>query len=227
MYMTLSIYDIVHEYLSLFKKKATKEFRRTVKNDIKELLANGWCADEIIKVIQQKHRSKPDVNNMYPSFWFATKRPKKRNLLTPGKFYYHNDLRLTSPPPKRELDYDTGEIKIVSNVPYFLEMKASYTIDDLIRYYAKQFRIKITKEDWSRYQGSFNWLLKNYKLETILFMIDATVNHCEAEDLPVPSTPLEIRNYYREALEAKNAKKTEAVLSGGNKIVRKKRMQPS
>lgn len=219
----VSIYDIVFDYIELFfsNKKLTKEQKKTIHQQIKTLLSDGWCYSDIYRIFHTtKHKP-----TLYVTHLFKGKKPKEKNLLKPGKFYYHNDLRLTSKPPKRVIDYDTGEIKII-NEPYFLEMKASYSINDLIHYYIRQTG-QGNEQDIPRYLGSFQWLLKHYTVEEILFMIDIMVNMQKSEDLPPIQSPLDIQKYYREAKEIRQEKKTETVLSGGNKIVRKRRTRRS
>lgn len=222
-----SIYDIVYYYIDTFypQEKLDKEQKKTIHRQVKKLLSNGWCSSELCEGFKnaKKKRQSP---TLYVSKLFAGKRPKQVNLLEQGTFYYHSELRLTSAAPKREIDYDSGEIKII-NEPYFLEMKASYSVEDLIRYYAKQTRIKLLDHEISRFKGSFNWMIKTYSLEDILFMIDATVNMSLAEDLPMPSSPLDTQAYIKDGRDARNQKVTETVQSGGNKIVRKKRTRPN
>lgn len=226
--MTLSVYDLVHEYIRIFfpKKKLTKEQKKRIRQEINELLDKGWCADEIIEGFLSYKKRYPNASTMLVTTMFTTRTKKKINLLKPGKFYYHNDLRLTSPPPRKEIDYDSGEIKTISE-PYFLEMRADYTIDDLTDYYIRQFRLKPNMNDRKRYRGSLLYLLKQDSLEKLLFMIDATANHCQAEDRSAPRTPLDITEQKKDALEARSAKITETALAGGKKIVRKKRVRTS
>jgi hypothetical protein len=226
--LTVSIYDLVHEYIRIFFKneKVKKEKKKRIHNEIKELLAKGWCADELMEGFKAYKKKYPDAKTTLVTTMFTMRAKKKKNLLKPGKFYYHNDLRLTSRPPRKEIDYDSGEIKTISE-PYFLEMRADYTIDDLVNYYIKQFRLNPHPNDRKRYRGSLQYLLKQESLETLLFMIDANANYCQSEDRPAPRTPLDITEFAKEALEAKSAKVTETALAGGKRIVRKKRVRTS
>lgn len=218
-----SIYDIVYNYIELFypKEKLNKEQKKTIHQQVKRLLRNGWCSSELCEGFKNAKRKRHE-QTLHVSKLFTGKKPRNINLLESGVFYYHSELRLTSAPPKREIDYDSGEITVI-NEPYFLEMKASYTVDDLIRYYAKQTRIKLLDHEISRFKGSFNWMLKTYSLEDVLFMIDATVNMCMSEDMPMPQSPLDIQAHIKDARDARNQKITETIQAGGDKIVRKKR----
>jgi hypothetical protein len=219
-----SIYDIVYYYMDLFFKgtKLTKEQKKTIHREVKKLLSNGWCSSELYAHLKAAKRKNPNKQTLYVSSFFGGTRKERLNLMDPDTFYYHNELRLTSAAPKRQIDYDSGEILVI-NEPYFLEMKASYTIEDLIQYFARQTRIKILEHEMQRYVGSVKWMLKTYGLEDILFMIDATVNMSMAEDLPMPESVLDVQRYKGEGRDARNLKVTETIQSGGKKIVRKKR----
>lgn len=219
-----SIYDIVYDYMGLFYegKRLSKEQKKTIHQEVKKLLQAGWCSSELYSAFKGVKRKSPDLQTLKVSTAIRGTRKQEVNLLKQSTFYYHNALRVTSPPPKREIDYDSGEIKTI-DTQYFLEMRASYTVNELVDYYGRQLGTKLRSHEKSRYIGSFKWLLKTYDIEMILFMIDATVNMCIAEDMPMPYSPLDIQKYYREAELAYNEKRTETIVSGGNKVVRKRR----
>lgn len=226
--MTLSIFDLVYDYMDKFfpDEKLTKEQKVNIHREIKKVLRYRWCSEDILRRFRDIKRNRPDLKTLNVSKLFSGRKPPNKNLLDPEVFYYHNILRITCKPPRRQLDIDSGEI-ININEPYFLEMRASFSMDELIDYYCKQFRIQLPKQERARYAGAFKWLLKMIDIEIILFMIDVAANICLSEDKPAPSTPMEIRQYIREAMEVRDLKETEAVLSGGNKIVKRKRTRPS
>jgi len=219
-----SVFDLVYDYMDRFfpGEKLNKKEKQTIHNEIKKVLRYGWCSVDITRRFRDIKRKHPDLKTLKVSRLFSGRKPPQKNLLDPDVFYYHNVLRITCKPPRREIDIDSGEIINISE-PYFLEMRACFTMDDLIDYYCKQFRIKLHKQERARYAGAFQWLLKMIDIEIILFMIDVAANTCLSEDKPAPSTPMDIRKYVREAMEIRDLKETEAVLSGGNKVVRKKR----
>ena len=217
-----SVYDLVEVFRDTFcpGERFTKEEKKMLVATLKEMLDKGHTAESIIRAFQVYKK-----NNDYIEFdaeLIVKGKPKVYNLLRSKTFYYHNALRLTSAPPRREIDYNTGEIKNV-NEAYFLEMKASFTIDDLVDYYIKQVRPTNMNNARARFTGSFNYLLKSYSVEEILFMIDVHANHIMSGDRNKPSTPLDITHFYDIAIEMRDNKRTETVLSGGKKIVRKKR----
>lgn len=220
-----SIYDIVYDYIDTFYRDESldREDKKTIHLEVKKLLMNSWCTDEIISTFKAAKKNRPDIFSLKVAKLFVSKRPKKINLIEPGVFYYHNDLRLTCGPPKREIDYDTGIVTVINDT-YFLEMKASYSVEDLIHYYMRQVG-KSKSDDTNRFKGSLLYLLKSYTVEELLFMIDVMVNTCKADDLPLPSSPLDSQKYYKEAKEVISLKKTETIQAGGKAIVRKKRIR--
>lgn len=222
-----SIYDIVYDYIDTFYRdeSLSREDKKTIHSEVKKLLERGWCADEIIGGFRTAKGKRPDNISLKVTRLFTAKRPKQINLIKPGVFYYHNDLRLTCAPPKRDIDYDSGKITVI-NEPYFLEMKASYSVEDLVHYYKRQVGTG-RSNDTNRFKGSLLYLLKSYSIEELLFMIDAMVNNCKAEDLPLPDSPLDSQKYYKDAKEVINLKITETIHAGGKAIVRKKRTRTS
>lgn len=219
-----SIYDIVYDYIDTFYRgvKLSGDDKKTIHHEVRKVLAKGWCADEIMKMFKEAKRKRPSFQSLKLSCLFTAKSRKKLNLIHPDVFYYHNDLRLTCAPPRREVDYDSGEVKVI-NEPYFLEMKASYSVDDLVYYFQRQTNSK--KGDPNRLKGSFGYLLKSYKVEEILYMIDVMVNTCLSEDMPLPDSPLDCQKHYKDAMKMRDNKRTETILAGGKKVVRKKRVR--
>ncbi len=217
-----SVYDLVEVFRDTFcpGERFTKEEKKQLVRGLKEVLDNGHTTDSIIRAFQVYKKKNDHIEFDVSSI--VRGRPKGYNLLRSKTFYYHNALRLTSAPPRREIDYNSGEIKNI-NEPYFLEMRASFTVDDLVDYYIKQVRPTNMKNAHNRFIGSFTYLLKSYSVEEILFMIDSLANHVMSGDRTKPNTPLDITHFYDDAMETRDKKRTETVLSGGKKIVRKKR----
>lgn len=217
-----SVYDLVEEYREVFcpDEKFEREDKKELVKSLKACLDKGWNAHEIIQTFRVYKRKNDELE--FDISKMMRGKSATPNLLNSRRFYYHNALRLTSAAPKREIDYDSGQI-ICVNEPYFLEMKASFNVDDLIDYYVRHLKPETKRDTVSRYKGTFGYLLRSYNVEEILFMTDVLVNHVLSNDARKPSTPFDIEKFYNEAKEMRDKKKTEAVLSGGKKIVRKKR----
>ncbi|WP_422661707.1 hypothetical protein ACK8P5_26660 (plasmid) [Paenibacillus sp. EC2-1] len=227
--MICSIYDLVHEYINIVypNDRPKGERKKTIHREIKNMLKSGWVADELIEGFKAWARRHPDKPTLYPSKIFVNRSKKKKNIIPVGRFFYHNLLRIAPPPPKRHIDYDLGEITTVGDMEYYLEMRASMTVNDLADYYFKQFGMKPASSIKKRVTGSLGYLLKNYDVEMLLFMIDVSANECHSEDLSPPRTPLDLEDHDEAARMIRDTKRTEAVISGGNKIVRRKRVQRS
>lgn len=231
----LSIYDLAYEFICMFyTSEPAKQEKVRVLHLIREMLINKWASDEMLTYfkhikLQKEIQEVKDVVEYINAK--ALRYPKKKiNLLGDqykegDPFYYHNQLRITSPPPKRYFDYNTGEIVKIEE-PYFLEMRASYTIEDLCEYYIKQMGLKdIHPQDENRFAKAFLYVLKKYDLETVLFMVDAMVNEVLSEGLNKEKhNPLKIVEWKDVALMHYNEKVTESAVYGENKVVPRKRI---
>ena len=145
-------------------------------------------------------------------------KPKVINLINPKRIYFHKELRITQKPPTLEFDYNTGKV-IRTQEPYFLEMKSTYTINNIIKYYKDTIN-PLKKINEKRIDGAFRWLLKNYDLEILLYMIDIS-SYEENKIL----NPLDIRNCEYEAMEKYQSILKLSKLNGDDKIVPKRRLQ--
>lgn len=229
-----SIFDLVQDYIDRFYEDVAvdKEEKVAIHREIRRLLRRGWCAEDIQRRFVQVERT-PAIRKQVRQRigtevrkLFNQQTPTSQNLLSPSVFYYHNALRLTSKPPKRQFNIDEGTFVRI-NDPYFLEMRASYTVEELVEYYARQFSMKLHRQEYSRYVGSFNWLLGMYDVELILFMIDESANMVKAENYRPPRKPMDIDKYKADAIRTRERKRSEAVVAGVNKIVRRKRTRSS
>lgn len=229
-----SIFDLVHDYIDRFylDVEIEKDEKIAIHRDIKRLLKRGWCAEDIQRRFRQVDRS-PNMRSQVRKRigtqvrkLFDQLKPESQNLLSPSIFYYHNALRLTSRPPKRQFNIDEGTFVRI-NDPYFLEMRASFTVEELVAYYARQFGMRLHRQEYSRYIGSFNWLLGMYDVELILFMIDESANMVKAENYKPPRKPMDIDKYKADAIRTRERKRSEAVIAGVNEVVRRKRTRSS
>lgn len=119
-----------------------------------------------------------------------------KNLIKPGKKYYHNALKEFNEAPKSYFDINTGQI-IRYEYRYVSKQKEVFTIDDLVEYWCR-----ITKQERSpKIEGAMVWLSNKYDVDLILFMIDAMKDFCDANSLNYPDTPLEIQDYIQDAKE--------------------------
>lgn len=219
-----SIFDLSFTFIERFyDEEPPKEEKIQIIRDFEELLIYGWTLDEIQKVLRTFIAKHPNVRPDIPKL-FSKVNCKRANLLTQGVFYYHNQLRITPGPPKRDLDYNTGEI-IRIDEEFFLEIRASYTIDDLADYYIYQLAITPSVQERTRLIGAIRYLLKQYPIDLLLFMIDQATNYLQYGDKSRRDyNPLNLSDYRGEAEGAMNEKATETKLSGDDRIVPRKRV---
>lgn len=186
-------------------------------NSILEMLSKGCTYQEIINKIHTCHCK--DGN--YKSF-FNTIRPTTVNLINQNRFYYHNELRVYPPAPTRKIDYNTGQI-VSSKFEYFLEMKASYTINDLMEYIKTKSTTKNLFNNPKRLLGGLNSMLSKYDIELLLFLID-TSDIIYFNKNKFFKNIFEMDDFIEEAKVNYNMKVTEAVYNDSDKIVPRKRI---
>ena len=227
--MASSVYDLTFDYLNRFyeKEEMTDTLKREVYVTLYGLLMEGWTDEELIREMNFFEKQSPDCRPYSFFNWMMSRSGNKKNenLIDPRHFYYHNELRILPPPPKRYFDYNEGIVKKIET-EYFLEMRSSYTVFDLIQYYYKQFAGKVdANRDSRRMVGAFKHMLRFHTLEEILFMIDVASNLVVAGDIVVRGNePFFIEEHKAQAMLAYHEKKTEAVQAGDDKVVPKKRV---
>lgn len=95
-----------------------------------------------------------------------------KSLLEKGKFYFHKELQIQSPPPTWDETF-----------PFFLEIKIRYTLDDALDYFIKRSGIRESWVNRDKEIGSIKYLLKEYKkfdfmepIDFFLHLIDYSVS---------------------------------------------------
>lgn len=222
--MKLSIFDLAFYYIERFcTEEPDDDTKRKIIKDFGVLLTNGWTVGDVTKHIRKFKEKNPGLVPDIPLL-FSKLSKSEENLLVPNQYYYHNQLRITPGPPKRILDYNTGEIKSMDE-EYFLEIRASYTVDDLTDYFLEQFNMPDRWEERRRIIGSFKYLLKTHDIDLILFMIDAASNYSYSEDMDMASfNPIKLGDWKTIAQNHLNEKITENNYSGDDRIVPRKRV---
>lgn len=220
----LSVYDLVIGYIKLFRasEKLGPEDKKQLIQDFNHLLSEGWIAQEIGYHLKMAAQTK-DLSAKDVRLFFQSKKMNRTNLLIPNKMYYHNELRITSKPPVIDYDYDTGEyIRKVDD--YFLEMRASYTLEELTAYFKRNVHLYIPEiMNDSRLKGALKWLTQNYDIEMVLFMIDIAENQIAFNDAQPLKNPSNLHEYFMNAKAGYECKMNQCRLAGGAKIVPRKR----
>lgn len=138
----------------------------------------------------------------------------ENNLLTFGKFYFHPHLQVTSAPVRMRFD-DYGNVEMITE-PFFLEMKPNFNLEELHAY----FNARIPVGAYSpQMKGSWEYLLKSYDVEMLLFMIDQAYDEYSQMDTPVPFNPLRLSDYAYKATELFNIRKQTSHEGGINHVI--------
>lgn len=182
------------------------------------LLSKGWCSKDIMQGISRSKPHTPIANLM------DGRVQANANIINPYRFYYHNQLRIVPDVIIDEKTVDEETELIDTSEKYYLEMKASYTVDDIVEYYISAIGVdrKILKMEEQK--RIFNWLLKRYDLDLLMYMTDSFVANVIDNDKEAPLVPLEIQKFSNEARTILLAKRTEAKESDNDRIIPRKRV---
>ncbi len=221
----LSILDLIEEYVYLFYHDGITNNRISIIDLFQNLLRDGMISKDIMEGLNEltlkTNYQAPSESQFYA--FFKKKKRTGTNILKPDVFYYHNQLRVLPPPPRVTVDYNTGQISR-EVTEYFLEMRASYTVGELLNYYHCRSHTSDRKITHNRFIGSLEWLLKHFDIDELLFMIDAMVDHITNNNLPPPEKITILTDYETAGKTLKSLCECEAKACGGDKIVPKRRI---
>jgi len=188
------------------------------------LLSLGWTAEAIERGMKEYSRMYPDREMDLITF-FAGREKRSNNLLRCNTYYFHNILRNIPKPPVSEVDYEAGTITKTSE-PYYLEMRASFSLDDLYDYYLSHESLyDKTGLNPKKIRGGLEWLVRQYGLELVLYMINIAADALISNDQPPLDSVMDIQDYLRFAKEALQSRITDVKMTGDDKIVPKKRIR--
>lgn len=224
----VSIHDIAFYFVKTMNTKKLhsldiKTLYANASKALAEMLDNNMTSEQLLDEIPSIRTNIDENTNIKALFNRAN--PAKENLVKTTEFYYHNLLRCLPKPPQTEWDVNTGNI-ITTNEPYFLEMRASITLEQIVEYYCSRFDIQLDLSAVNRYKGSFKYMIQKLGIDLVLFMIDTASDIILSEDSPKPSSPVGIGEYETIARECYFAKISENIASGDDKIVFKQRVLP-
>lgn len=220
--MKVSVYDLAYIYKAAFNP--TRATRPLLHNLI-ELLNKGWTAKEILGQLRtfKKHNPNDEPAGGDLLIYFTGTQRREQNLIRPQDINFHQELLILPKLPVLDVNSDTGEI-VQHTDDYFMEPRASYTIDDLLTYYYKKMSQKSEPWLYKRYIGALRYLLTPLTLDHLLYTIDAVGNMIRAGNIIVPSSPTALHDYSRHGMELMQACATETALQGGYKVVLRKRV---
>lgn len=189
-------------------------------DSIPKLISKGWTIPELKNALDQFSNTYPDiVRNVYHIDEIVGKMDPPNNLLEPDVFYYHNSLREVSPPPRLVKD-SNGKI-IRQEEPFYLEMKSSFTMKELLRHWYQQMEIRPHDDMIRRDEGGFKKILSNYTIDEILFAIDVAKTQRKEKQLRLLRNVFDLEKYIDEAREFIKEKKNTHKMSGINRVIRR------
>ena len=211
------------------KIKAPDNYKVKVMQNIEQILAGGMNAQELesyFKRYKEEHPTPQEAYNIDDILSFFKVRAKKtiiekdpNNLIQSGNFYYHPALQVAPPPPTViQLDDGTFQSSYETET-FFLEIKESFTYEDLVNYFYKVMGLEDGQGFKERDIGAFKHILRSYDLDTVLYTIDEA--RFQAEDLckPIPKSPFDIRDYVDEGMAVLEDRKNTCYMEGLNHVI--------
>lgn len=184
-------------------------------NEIGFVIGKGYTYEDIMKDIVNAFH-----NNSRLKFSKYNKIIQK-NLLKIGVTYYHKELKLISPLPVVTHDVDSGTITS-NEVEYYSEPVASYTMEDLLKYFYSKGMTDEKEYNAKRMAGVFRYTIEKYGLDKVLFMIEAAARAYESEKRIFSLSDFE--GYNHTATTYLEQIKNNCKYSGGDKNVPRKRV---
>lgn len=209
-----SVFDLAAMYIVLIEKHQVPIQRQ--KEIITELCIalDAGCTFDIIK--------KGIFNSFYSdtSFNFNNYKKNHGNLIKQGVMYYHKELKLMNDFPIIHHDIDSGTMTS-STTQYYLEEVASYTMDDLLKYFYSKEMADPIEYNAKRMAGIFRHKIDMYGLDKVLFMIEGMARMYDAEHKVF--TLSDFDSYNSTASGYLEEIKNNCKYSGGDKYEPKKR----
>ena len=216
--MKHSIYDIYHYVINKFRVTNVNT-KKHIYSDIISTLKNGVNDYEIIEYIDSLNNVRSWRDVILSSLRNNDKH--KMNRIDGTTMYFHNELRITPGPPSVHFDINTGEI-ISKSEKFFLEMRSSYSVNDMFNYLKSKSQFKYCICDANRTKGALVFLLNKHSVDYTLFLIDTT-NNILMNDNKFIYNLLEVDKNINIANENYTRKKTENINNGLSNIILKER----
>jgi hypothetical protein len=183
---------------------ADNNYKNLVMKSFEQLVAGGMSPTKMIEMMDSyrvDYKTPMEAYTMEDILTYYRVNAKKSqrkvdpdNLLEYGRFYYHPALQIAPPPPVIDVLPDgTFKASYEEDPNFYLEVKESFTLDDLADHFYK--RCGITKQRSRQAdKGAFKHILKSVDLDVILYAIDEAIS-CD----DIPRTAFDIDNYFDQA----------------------------
>lgn len=210
-----SVYDLAAFYIRLYVgRPVNKGELDNIVEKFSYILDKGFTLKECVNIM---------LSNMNNKHYFGITNiiqytSKLENIINQNQMYYHKELRIQPKPSVTDIDYNTGAM-VSTKQEYFVEIAASYTIDDLMKYLLSFGYVNTYQWQYSRLKGLMEHYIKKYGIDTVLFMFEAISDNIEEKEFDFNK----FDNYYQTAKSYMNNIKNNCIANGGDKIVRRKR----
>lgn len=211
-----SVYDLAAFYINLFVGRPVNENElEYIVNTFSAILDKGYTLQECVTILRENVGNKNfkimQINGYTCSF---------ENIIKQSQIYYHKELRIQPKPAISDIDYNTGAM-VSTKQEYFVEIAASYTIKDLMKYLLSFSFVNTYQWQYSRLKGLMEHYIKKYGIDIVLFMFEAIADNIEDEEFDFNK----FDNYYQIAKTYMNNVVNNCIANGGDKIVRKTRKE--
>ena len=186
---------------------------RHTENAVAYFIDCGFSQGEIVDILLSCPKTEGLLPKDFPDKLWENSLTKKK------QFYYHHTLQIASRPPHYDIKLKKEVIE-----PYFLEMKARYTMNDLIRYYYNKLDIDAELADERRDIGRMQALLKKYDRLSFVDALDfvlCLIDHASYTYQRVMGI-FDIEKGESEVFDELKSKAAEASFKGKNLIVWRK-----
>ena len=206
-------------YIVLIEKHPIdNDKQKALFNSLANALNNGYTYETIQQDIFKAFYTK----TMLPfSKYNRQCNEDNRNLLQRGVMYYHKELKLMNTLPVVNHDIDKGTMTS-SKAEYYLEPVASYTINDLLKYFYSKGMADEQEYNYKRMYGMFRHKIEQYGLDKVLFMIEAAARMFNSEHKIFSLSDFD--SYSSVASSYLEEIKNNCKYSGGDHYVPRKRM---
>ena len=158
----------------IIKHDISIEDKKSICQKFSEILNNGYTFGILYKDIMTSFEYHRDLD------FSKYKKPLDFNLVKQGVMYYHKELKIINTLPAVIHDIDAGTLTSTPT-EFFVEPVASYTIEDLLKYFYSKNMADIAEFNPKRMSGLFKHMIDKYGLDKLLFMIEAAARMYDAE----------------------------------------------
>lgn len=149
------------------------------------LFDSGFTDEEVLQIctgLAKKNVWIITPDELPQSIW-----DDETNLVSRNQYYFHKELHII-PPPATARQIDDGRVVITPCINFWIEMKARYTIQDIMKYFRKRmirYCPIAEQEEIKKEMGAFSYLLRIYNrkdpyvsnIDLILSAIDYHADH--------------------------------------------------